>query len=142
MSSESEARSRGVAEAARETEWKKAGFMRDLFLGSLRLNLVYPYPDQSAPRPEFKAFYDALRTFLVKHVDPVAIDATGEYPREVIDGLAKLGAFGLKIPREYGGLGFARREYETVTQLIGSHDSDITPLLSAHASIGVPQRLN
>jgi alkylation response protein AidB-like acyl-CoA dehydrogenase len=141
MSSESEARSRGVAEAARETEWKKAGFMRDVFLGSLRLNLVYPYPDQKAQRPEFQAFYEDLRTFLIKQVDPVAIDATGEYPREVIDGLAKLGAFGMKIPREYGGLGFSLREYETVMQLLGSYDSNITALLSAHQSIGVPQPL-
>jgi alkylation response protein AidB-like acyl-CoA dehydrogenase len=141
MSSESEARSRGVAEAARETEWKKAGFLRDVFLGSLRLNLVYPYPDQPPPRPEFQAFYDALRTFLVKHVDPVAIDATGEYPPEVIEGLAKLGAFGMKIPPEYGGLGLSQREYESVMQLLGSYDANITALLSAHQSIGVPQPL-
>jgi alkylation response protein AidB-like acyl-CoA dehydrogenase len=141
MSSESEARSRGVAEAARETEWKKAGFLRDLFLGSLRLNLVYPYPPQGEPRPEFEAFYDGLRAFLIKQVDPAAIDATGEYPPEVIEGLAKLGAFGMKIPREYGGLGLALREYEAVMQLIGSHDANITALLSAHQSIGVPQPL-
>jgi alkylation response protein AidB-like acyl-CoA dehydrogenase len=141
MSSDSEARSRGVAEAARETEWKKAGFLRDLFLGSLRLNLVYPYPYQKETRSEFQAFYDALRAFLIKHVDPVAIDATGEYPPEVIDGLAKLGAFGMKIPPEYGGLGLSQREYEAVMQLIGSHDANITALLSAHQSIGVPQPL-
>ena len=40
-----------------------------------------------------------------------AIDATGEYPPEVLDGLRRLGAFGMKIPKKYGGLGFTNVEY-------------------------------
>ena len=39
----------------------------------------------------------------------MAIDQTGEYPEKVIDGLRKLGAFGMKVPKEYGGLGFTVR---------------------------------
>jgi alkylation response protein AidB-like acyl-CoA dehydrogenase len=140
-SSDTEARSRQVAESARETEWKQASFLRDLFLGSLRLDLVYPYPDEDSWRPEFQAFYDRLRSFLQTTVDPVAIDETGEYPRAVIDGLAALGAFGMKIPTEYEGLGLSQREYERAMQLVGSHDANVTALLSAHQSIGVPQPL-
>jgi alkylation response protein AidB-like acyl-CoA dehydrogenase len=141
MPVEGEARSRQVAEAARETEWKKASFLRDLFLGSFRAELVYPYPAEPPERPQFRAFYDRLKAFLVSRVDPVAIDETGEYPREVIDGLAEMGAFGMKIPTEYGGLGFTYREYERVMELVGSYDANLTALLSAHQSIGVPQPL-
>jgi alkylation response protein AidB-like acyl-CoA dehydrogenase len=137
---EAEARSRRVAEAAREAEWRKNSFMRDLFLGSLRLDLVFPYPERPQ-RPEFQSFYEALRVFLVEHVDPIAIDQTGEYPRKVVEGLASLGAFGMKIPSEYGGLGLTQREYEVAMQLVGSHDANVTALLSAHQSIGVPQPL-
>lgn len=137
---EAEARSRRVAEAAREAEWRKNSFMRDLFLGSLRLDLVSPYPERPQRR-EFWRFHDELRAFLVEHVDPVAIDRTGEYPHDVVEGLASLGAFGMKIPSEYGGLGLTQREYEVVMQLVGSHDANVTALLSAHQSIGVPQPL-
>jgi alkylation response protein AidB-like acyl-CoA dehydrogenase len=141
MAAQAETRSRRVAEAARETEWKKASFLRELFLGSFHVEWVHPYPEALPPRPEFQAFYDAFRDFLVNRVDPVAIDETGEYPREVIDGLAALGAFGMKIPTEYGGLGLTQREYETAMELVGSHDANVTALLSAHQSIGVPQPL-
>src|SRR5689334_9050011 len=97
--------SRQVAEAAREEEWKGAGFLRELFLGKLRMDLVHPYPLARAERPAFQRFYAAMESFLRAQVDPVQIDETGEYPPEVIDGLRRLGAFGMKIPPEYGGLG-------------------------------------
>jgi alkylation response protein AidB-like acyl-CoA dehydrogenase len=141
MSSQAEARSRRVAEAARETEWKRASFLRELFLGRLHLEWVFPFPEASPPRPEFRRFYAALEDFLVTRVDPVAIDATEEYPREVVEGLAQLGAFGMKIPSEYGGLGLTQREYGAAMQLVGSYDANLTALLSAHQSIGVPQPL-
>jgi alkylation response protein AidB-like acyl-CoA dehydrogenase len=134
-------RSREVAEASRETEWQGAGFLRDMFLGRFRLRLIHPYPLAESDRPEFRAWYSRLETFLAEKVDPVAIDETGEYPPEVIDGLRELGAFGMKIPTEYGGLGFSQVEYGKVMSLLGSVDANLTALLSAHQSIGVPQPL-
>jgi alkylation response protein AidB-like acyl-CoA dehydrogenase len=74
-------------------------------------------------------------------VDPVEIDETGEYPGPVVEGLRRLGAFGMKIPVEYGGLGMSQVEYGRVMQLVGSRDANLTALLSAHQSIGVPQPL-
>ena len=137
----SEQDARKVAEAARETEWKSPSFMKELFLGNFRSDLVHPYPLIGEERPEFVAFYDAFRAFLLAEVDPVAIDATGEYPPRVLDGLRKLGAFGLKIPKEYGGLGFSMLEYGKLMELLGSIDGNIEALLSAHQSIGVPTPL-
>src|SRR4029453_12994071 len=101
-----EAESRRVAEASRQSEWEKPSFMRELFLGTLRLDLVHPFPLPGPERPEFRAFYDRLVAFFEEEVDSAEIDATGEYPRHVIEGLARLGAFGMKIPAAYGGLGF------------------------------------
>src|SRR5512138_1519286 len=121
--------SREVAEAARESEWKGAGFLRELFLGNFKLKLIHPYPLAEAERPEFQKVY------------PVKIDETGEYPPDVVDGLRKLGAFGMKVPVEYGGLGLNQVEYAKVMQLLGSYDANLTALLSAHQSIGVPQPL-
>ena len=47
----------------------------------------------------------------------------------------------MKIPKEYGGLGFTQREYGEVMKLITSRDGNLIALLSAHQSIGVPQPL-
>jgi len=135
----SEKESMEVAEASRETEWKKPSFMRELFLGNFRLDLIHPYPLASRrERPEFAAFYNALKEFLRTEVDPMEIDRSGEYPEHVVDGLRKLGAFGMKIPKEYGGLGFTNTEYQKVMQLLGTFDGNLSALLSAHQSIGVP----
>ena len=79
-----------------------------------------------------------MKRFLREDVDSVEIDATGEYPEQVIEHLRKMGAFGMKIPKEYGGLGFTNGEYQKVMQLLGSVDGNIVALLSAHQSIGVP----
>jgi len=140
--STTEQESRQVAEQARETEWEGRTFLRELFLGKLSLPLIHPFPmDAATERPEFTRFYEAMATFLRDQVDSAAIDQTGEYPEHVIDGLRKLGAFGMKIPTEYGGLGFTVTEYCKVMQLIGSTDNNVSALLSAHQSIGVPQPL-
>ncbi len=137
----SERESREVAEASRQTEWAQPSFLRELFLGSLRLDLIHPYPLASADRPEFARFYDGMREFLRNEVDSVEIDESGEYPEAVLAGLRRMGAFGMKIGKEYGGLGFTNVEYQKVMQLLGSSDGNIVALLSAHQSIGVPNPL-
>ncbi|MFT3926658.1 MAG: acyl-CoA dehydrogenase family protein [Myxococcales bacterium] len=134
------AQARAAAESAREKKWAGASFLRELFMGRFEPDLLFAPDDPSEPppRPEFLDFYGKLEDFLMDTVDPVEIDESGEYPREVLDGLAELGAFGMKISREYGGLGLTHREYVRVMQMVGSRDSNITALLSAHQAIGVP----
>jgi len=130
-----------VAEAARQKDWQQPSFMRELFLGNLRLELIHPYPATEKERPEFTEFCEKFKTFLSEQVNPIEIDATGEYPRELVESLIGLGAFGMKIPTEYGGLGFSQVEYSKVMEIVSGYDGNVTALLSAHQSIGVPQPL-
>jgi hypothetical protein len=132
---------RRVAEEARETEWKAPSFLKELFLGNFRLDLVHPFPETPPERPEFRAFYDAMARFLAEDVDADRIDRDGKIPPEVIRRLAELGAFGMKVPKEYGGLGLTQREYGEIMKLLSSWDGNLVTLLSAHQSIGVPQPL-
>jgi alkylation response protein AidB-like acyl-CoA dehydrogenase len=133
---------RAVAEAAREQEWTAPSFVRELFLGRLRLDLIHPYPEPD-PEDEQRArpFLEALERLLRERVDADRIDREGEIPDAVIDGLREIGAFGIKIPREYGGLGLSQRSYMRAIELVSSVDGSVTALLSAHQSIGVPQPL-
>src|SRR3989449_401037 len=133
---------REVAEAAREQEWAAPSFVRDLFLGKLRMDLIHPYPEQDPDEvARAKPFLDKLERFLREAVDSDRIDREGEIPEDVIAGLRKLGAFGIKIPREYGGLGLSQLSYMKAIELVSSVDGSLTALLSAHQSIGVPQPL-
>ncbi len=133
---------REVAEAAREQEWAAPSFVRDLFLGKLRMDLIHPYPEQDPDDvARAKPFLDKLERFLREDVDSDRIDREGEIPDEVIQGLRDLGAFGIKIPREYGGLGLSQLSYMKAIELVSSVDGSLTALLSAHQSIGVPQPL-
>jgi hypothetical protein len=74
----SEQEARKLAEASRQSEWKAPSFLRELFLGNFRLDLVHPYPLDHEERPEFAAFVQALREFLKNEVNPVEIDRTGD----------------------------------------------------------------
>ncbi|MGE5800923.1 MAG: acyl-CoA dehydrogenase family protein [Gemmatimonadota bacterium] len=133
---------RDVAEAAREEQWVSPSFVRDLFLGKLRMDLIHPYPEQDPDEvARAKPFLDKLERFLREDVDSDRIDREGEIPEAVVDGLRKLGAFGIKIPREYGGLGLSQLSYMKAIELVSSVDGSLTALLSAHQSIGVPQPL-
>ena len=137
-----ELQARQVAEAARETEWTAPSFVRGLFDGKLRLDLIHPFPTVD-PEDEQRAapFIDALTKFMKENVDPEEIERNSKIPQHVIDGLAKLGAFGIKIPTEYGGLGLSQTSYNRAVSLVSTWESSIGVLLSAHQSIGVPQPL-
>lgn len=131
-----------VIEEAREAKWENPTFAGQLFLGKLLTPLIFPYVVQSEEdRRTGDAFLAELESFLKKNVDPDAIDRTGEMPASVIQGLASLGCFGMKIPKEYGGLGFSQVNYNRAIAMIASFCGSTAVWLSAHQSIGVPQPL-
>jgi hypothetical protein len=137
-----EKRSLEVAESARETEWQKPSFVKGLYMGTLMTELVFPFPEQRAEdRAEGDRLLGRVRKFLVEKVDADKIDETKNIPRSVIEGLAELGLFGIKIAKEYGGLGMSQVNYNRIIELVASHCANTAVLLSAHQSIGVPQPL-
>jgi alkylation response protein AidB-like acyl-CoA dehydrogenase len=131
---------RQVAEQARESRWDRPSFGRELFLGRLRLDLIDP-PPPIDPEEGLRGerFLARLREFCEREVDGRRIEREARVPDEVINGLRDLGAFGMKIPREYGGLGLSAVYYHRALMLIGSAHPSLSALLSAHQSIGVPQ---
>lgn len=127
-----------LTEAARETGWRYPTFAGGLFLGRLSTGIVRPYPD-SGVEPEGEAFLERLESYLLEAVDADEIDRTGEIPDQVFRDLAAMGAFGIKIPRRYGGLGLSQRTYTRSAILLGSHCGSLASLISAHQSIGIAQ---
>jgi len=130
-----------LTESSRDNTRLRDSFAGQLFMGKLDLGAIYPFPEQT------QADIDAGMPFLenLQHVldgvDPDAIDRTGEIPDEIMEKLAVIGAFGIKIPKEYGGQGLSQSNYSKAAMLLGAKCGNITALLSAHQSIGVPQPL-
>ncbi len=140
LATEQEARE--VAEGAREQGWEAPSFVRELFEGNFRLDLIHPFPEPD-PREVEKArpFMERLEAFLRDRVDPDLIDREGKIPADIVQGLRDMGAFGIKIPAEYGGQGLSQLMYTKAIGLVTSVDGSLTALLSAAQSIGVPTPL-
>jgi len=131
-----------LAESSRDKLRRRDSFCAGLFMGDFDWEKMHPYPDQpEEDRRRAAPFLAELTRVLRDDTDPDEIDASGEVPDEVIDKLAKLGAFGIKVPEEYSGLGQSQTTYSRAAVALGSHCGNLTALLSAHQSIGVPQPL-
>ncbi|MDJ0397710.1 acyl-CoA dehydrogenase family protein [Rhodococcus rhodochrous] len=136
-----ERQAREVAEQARESEWNKPSFAKELFLGRLTLDLVHPFPrptpDEDSRTEEFLARLRAA----CSSMDGGRIERDARIPDEYVRELAGLGCFGMKIPQEYGGLGLSQVAYNRALTVVACVHPSIGALLSAHQSIGVPEPL-
>jgi alkylation response protein AidB-like acyl-CoA dehydrogenase len=138
----SEREARQVAEAAREQEWKLPSFGKELFLGNFRLDLIHPQPRlDDAAIEKGERFLAELRVFLENEVDPLQIERDAKLPDEVVEGLKRIGAMGMKVAEEYGGLGLSQVYYNRALAMAGVWHAAIATLLSAHQSIGVAEPL-
>src|SRR6266480_824128 len=137
-----EQEARQVAEEARDADWQKHSCSKQSYLGNFKLELIHPHPqpDEEAVR-RGEEFCARMREFCETSVDGSLIERDARIPDEVVKGLAALGAFGMKIAPEYGGLGLTNLYYNRALIIAGSVSPAIAALLSAHQSIGVPQPL-
>jgi alkylation response protein AidB-like acyl-CoA dehydrogenase len=137
-----EAEARQVAEQARETDWNLPSFGKQLFLGDFQLDLISPHPQPAQDAVQRgEEFCTRLRDFCETSVNGALIEREAKIPDETVKGLAALGAFGMKIPQAYGGLGLTNLYYNRALMIVGSACPAAAALLSAHQSIGVPQPL-
>lgn len=130
---------RAVAEAARETEWNRPSFAKGLYLGSFDLDLIHPWPEAKAEDVERGEEFMAKLEAFCRTMSGRVIERDAKIPDNYLKGLAELGVFGMKIPREYGGLGLSLVYYGRALALVGSVHPSLGALISAHQSIGVPE---
>ncbi|MGA6826135.1 acyl-CoA dehydrogenase family protein [Nitrospira sp. NS4] len=128
-----------VAETARDKA-SYDGFLAGLFEANVRWELLTSIglPETS---PSAWKFLEQFKAAILP-LDPERVDREGELPEPVLKTLADLGAFGIKIPKRFGGQEFTQSEYQKVATLCGSFDASLTVLLSAAQSIGVPEPLH
>jgi len=120
------------------TGLQRLGVAKALFFGRFVADWVMPYPAlPERQQKKLDAVLPELQKFLDETLDPAAIDRTADIPREVIDGLAKLGVLGMTAPEEYGGLGFSQMAYGRVLEEIGSRCASTSIFVNVHHSVGL-----
>ncbi|MAG59512.1 DNA polymerase II [Candidatus Woesebacteria bacterium] len=129
-----------IAEAGRDKLNKT--FAGGLYNGDVNFKDIFPFPEQNDhQKKEGQNFRVDLRGVFADHINPDWIDEHGEIPEPVFENLAKIGAFAIKVPKKYGGRGLSQTNYSKAAMICGSKCGNISALLSAHQSIGVPQPL-
>ena len=117
---------------------QELGFAKGLFLGDFVADWAMPYPRLTdRQQAEVDAAVAELRLFLDQNLDSDAIDRNADIPREVINGLGRVGVLGMTAPTEVGGRGFTQMQYCKVLEEIGARDASTAVFTNAHHSIGI-----
>ena len=113
-------------------------FTRGVFLGEIREDLVFPFPEPSTEEKEsLAAILDAFRSWAADNLDAAQIDRDGKFPDKVRQGMAELGLMGLNIPEAYGGFGASAMVFNRVFGEVGAHEGALAVYFGAHQSIGI-----
>lgn len=112
-------------------------FTKGLFLGEIREELVFPFPELSAEEKEsLRMVLDSFRAFAADSIDSRKHDHEGRFPDAVLTGIHELGLMGLNIPEAYGGFGASAKVFNRVFGEIGATDPALAVYFGAHQSIG------
>jgi len=86
---------------------------------------------------EHKLVRDAAREWVKRDVSPIIEEYAqkAEFPKQIISGLAEIGAFGPYIPMEYGGAGLDQISYGLIMQEIERGDSGVRSTASVQSSL-------
>ena len=86
---------------------------------------------------EHKLIRDAAREWIKKEVSPIIEDACQKavFPKNILPGLAEIGAFGPYIPVEYGGAGLDNISYGLIMQELERCDSGVRSTASVQSSL-------
>lgn len=117
------------------------GFMAGLYVGRPDFSLLLTPEESPEQKAAWERYHPRLETFLRTHVDPDEIERTAKIPDSVLKGLFALGAFGMKIPGEYGGLGFSYTNYGRALMLIASWSNILALTVAVPQSIGIAMPL-
>lgn len=113
------------------------GFIKNIFWGNFREELVLPFPEISAEEvARCDQLLAALDEYLRNEHPHFEIDRTQNIPDWVIKKLFDMGVMGMIIPKEYGGGGYSITSYNRVLERIGMTCGSTAVLVSAHQSIG------
>ncbi|KAI5757186.1 ACADVL protein [Gulo gulo luscus] len=113
-------------------------FAVGMFKGQLTTDQVFPYPSVlNEDQTQFlKELVGPVSRFFEEVNDAAKNDMMEKVEETTMQGLKELGAFGLQVPSELGGVGLCNTQYARLVEIVGTHDLGVGITLGAHQSIG------
>uniref|UniRef100_A0A3P9HCQ7 Very long-chain specific acyl-CoA dehydrogenase, mitochondrial n=1 Tax=Oryzias latipes TaxID=8090 RepID=A0A3P9HCQ7_ORYLA len=109
-----------------------------MFKGQIATSQVFPFPKALNEEQEqfLRELVGPVCKFFEEVNDPAKNDALEKVEDHTMEGLKEMGAFGLQVPGDLGGLGLSNTQYARLVEIVGSHDLGVGITLGAHQSIG------
>lgn len=116
-----------------------SSFAMNMFRGQLEIDQVFPYPEALSEEQEetLRLLLPATEKFFQEVNDPFKNDAEETIDPDTVEQLKQLGAYGMQVPLEYGGVGLCNTQYARLVEVVGAHDLGVGIALGAHQSIGM-----
>ncbi|XP_017461308.1 PREDICTED: very long-chain specific acyl-CoA dehydrogenase, mitochondrial-like, partial [Rhagoletis zephyria] len=110
----------------------------NIFTGEAKVQNFFPYPKVlSAEEFSFvEMITEPAEKIYSTEYDPLKVEETGELDEKHLQLLKDMGAFGVMVPPEYGGMGLNNTQYARLGEVTVGFDLGITIFLGAHQSIG------
>ena len=135
-----ETEARELAEAAREAEWSRPSFAKELYLGRFDLSLIHPHPQGAAEDVGPRRGVPGRAARGLRDDRRAAHRARGPDPRRVRRRAGRASARSASRSRaSTAASGSSMAYYGKALMLVGSVHPSIGALVSAHQSIGVPE---
>ncbi|MBT4583454.1 MAG: acyl-CoA dehydrogenase [Phycisphaerae bacterium] len=113
------------------------GFVKNIFWGNLREDMIFPFPEESVEeRERCDKLLEELDTYFRNEHPSVEIDQNQEIPDWVVKRFFEIGVGGVIVPKKYGGQGFGVTSYNRILERIGRSCGSSAVMISAHLSIG------
>ncbi|XP_023347516.1 very long-chain specific acyl-CoA dehydrogenase, mitochondrial, partial [Eurytemora carolleeae] len=99
---------------------------------------VFPYPEvlNADQKETLQMLVPLAERVMGEQNDPIKNDELERVPEDTIQNLRDLGAFGLQVPEELGGVGLTNTQYARLTEIVGGNDLGVGIFIGAHQSIG------
>ncbi|XP_030609603.1 very long-chain specific acyl-CoA dehydrogenase, mitochondrial [Archocentrus centrarchus] len=132
-----------ASDAATKVEKKTAAaesksFAVNIFKGQIATSQVFPFPKVLNEEQEqfLRELVGPCSKFFEEVNDPAKNDALEKVEDHTMEGLKEMGAFGLQVPADLGGVGLTNTQYARLVEIVGGHDLGVGITLGAHQSIG------
>ncbi|KAL5476204.1 hypothetical protein EMCRGX_G026120 [Ephydatia muelleri] len=120
-------------------EFKRNGsFVMNAFTGHMETSELFPYPEvlNDEQKENIRLLVEPTFKFFEEVNDAARNDVEEQVPPEIMKSLRELGAFGLQVPTELGGVGLTNTQYARLVEVVGGYDLAVGIALGAHQSIG------
>ncbi|XP_019711557.1 very long-chain specific acyl-CoA dehydrogenase, mitochondrial isoform X1 [Hippocampus comes] len=128
----------GTAVENKSAAAESKSFAVNIFKGQIATSQVFPYPSVLNEEQEqfLRELVPPVGKFFEEVNDSAKNDALEKVEDHTMEGLKEMGAFGLQVPADLGGLGLTNTQYARLVEIVGTYDLGVGITLGAHQSIG------